>query len=160
GGSGIEVTGSRGERVIVLPRVPFDPAALFIVLFGAVFAGVAIIALAAVFGDLPIKVSGSRIGLGIIASLFVVIGVAIAALPILGAWAGEGVGGGGDAIAFSTRLLGRRAGVTRIPRRDIKEVDLREDVLAHRTGGGATEEVFVLSDHAIARIGRDLTPDG
>jgi hypothetical protein len=160
-GSGIDVAGPRGERVILLPRVPFQPAGLFLVLFGAGFGGFALLVLAAALGAVSMKVSGSRLGLGVIASVFTLIGLVIAALPFLAASARQEVREAGDDLVFSTRLLGRRVGAKRIARREIEEIDVRPDALAHQLGGGSVrDEVFVRSDRAIARIGRELTPEG
>jgi len=147
--------------VILLPRVPFQPAGLFLVLFGAGFGGFALLVLAAALGAVSMKVSGSRLGLGVIASVFTLIGLVIAALPFLAASARQEVREAGDDLVFSTRLLGRRVGAKRIARREIEEIDVRPDALAHQLGGGSVrDEVFVRSDRAIARIGRELTPEG
>jgi hypothetical protein len=58
---------------------------------------------------------------------------------------------------FEARLLGRRVGVKQFARREIEEIDVRQDAPPHQARAAVVkEEVFVRSDHTIARIGREL----
>jgi hypothetical protein len=155
-GSRIETTPGPTGRIIVIPPLGLHPVIILLSLFGLAFAGFALLALAAASGVVPMKVTGSRELLAVMAVIFVVVGLAIAIAPLAGAFARERIEDGGDHLFFSILIAGRSTRRRMIRKAAIEKVDLRSNTASQRTAG---RELFVRSNDEVIILGRDLDED-
>jgi hypothetical protein len=181
-GSAIRVSGYEGSRTVLLPPLGFSGGLIVLVLFGGVFAGVGGLFMLAKVGlyteltghTVTVKESSAAAG-WVISSLFMVVGLGIATLSIVGSYGREQIQETGGALVTSFLVFGHPLRVRRIQKTDVEEVDLRADITARRrrtrgvrignvrVGTAAPDrrprqsEVFFRSDKTIVRVGRHLS---
>lgn len=153
GGAGIDLTEGPTGRIILLPRFGWHLGTVFFMFFGLAFGGFALLALSAALGIVPLKVSGSRAAVILISTLFSVIGLGMAAIPILAAGSRQRVEESGDALLFSTSFFGRPRGLKRLRRDRIEGIDIRANTLSSLAEG---KEVVVRGEGRVVILGREL----
>ncbi len=166
---------------ILLPAIGFNAALVLFTLFGAVFAtfgGFFLLVKSGLFMELTgktIAVTESSPGATwIIAPIFLLIGVVIILLGVVGSYGTEEIAERGDWLIYRFLFLGRALRSRDILKKDVEEIDLRSDISArHRSRRGIAiskttiettsrsrasvdNEIMIRSDNQVIRFGKHL----
>jgi hypothetical protein len=180
--SRIRVTGYPGHRAVVLPSLGCNGGMVFLVLFGLVFAAFAVffmLAKSGLYTELTGKgitvTESSPLAGWIISSLFLLIGLGIMMLGVVGSYGIDEIEESGEALIYRFRFLNWPLRSRRVLKREIEEIELRGDISPQRAAlstikvgkfeFGTTPgkmrapvpEVFIRSDKQIFRIGQHLS---
>ncbi len=171
-GTLIRTRSNRGWKEVLLPARGFNGGLVILVIFGGVFAAFGLAAAAAALGVLDMEVQGSEIAMAIVPPVFVLVGLGIIWLGIVGSYKETIVGVVGGELFIEGQAFGRRSGRRAIPLADIESVSVAGDVRSRsRTGvkvevGGMRlgkktyrdreNEIVVCSDRQILRFGSSL----
>ena len=145
---------------------------MFLLLFGGAFAALGIAGFAAVLGIIEMEVQGSEVAIMIVPPVFVLVGLGVIWLGIVGSYKETIVGVVSGELFVEGRAFGRRSGRRAIPLADIESVSVAGDVRSRqRTGvnvdiGGVRlgnkkyrdreDEIVVRADQKILRFGSSL----
>ena len=165
----------------LLPAAGFNAGLVVFTLFGAVFAGFGgffLLVRSGLFMELTgktVRVTESSPGATwIIAPIFLLIGIAIILLGVVGSYGTEEIAEQGDRLIYRFSFLGRALRSREIPKNEIEEIALRRDISArHRSRRGVTiggttvetrsrsrapvgNEIMIRSDDQLIRFGKDL----
>lgn len=171
-GTVIKTRSNRGWKEVLLPAAGFNGGLVFLVIFGGAFAAFGITALAVVLGIIDMEVQGSMVAMAIVPPVFVLVGLGVIWLGIVGSYRETIVGVAGGELFMEGLAFGKRSGRRSIPLADIESVSVAGDVRSrHRTGvnvdiGGVRlgrkkyrereDEIVVRADQKILRFGGSL----
>ncbi len=153
-----ELINERGLQTIILPRrrtsASMVAEAVMVMIFSAGFMLLGVGAVSSMLTGYPV-IEGSRLGLWIIAPLF--IGVALAAFLIITTrtWGREWLQISADELVFGTLKYGRIWRKIRVRREGIREIDIKQYEGLRRK----IRTVTILTDRRTLRIGQTLEPD-
>ena len=171
-GTVIKARSNRGWKEVLLPAPGFSGGLVFLVMFGGAFAMLGLTGLLAVLGLIDMEVQGSRAAVMIVPPVFVLAGLGIVWLGVVGSFSETIIGAANGELFMERFAFGRRSGRRAIPLAEIESVSVAGDVRSrNRTGvsvdvGGMRlgrkryrereDEIVVRSDEKILRFGSSL----
>lgn len=171
-GTVIKTRSNRGWKEVLLPAPGFNRGLVFLVLFGGAFAALGTAVLLAVLGIIDMEVQGSEAAMAIVPPVFVLVGLGVIWLGVVGSYKETIVGVASGELFIEGLAFGKRSGRRAIPLADIESVSVAGDVRSrHRTGvnvkiGGMRlgnrkyrereDEIVVRADQKILRFGSSL----
>jgi len=177
-GSSVLFDRQTGPATIVLPPVGFNVGTVFLLLFGLAWSAFSGFALLAAAGLIDVKVTGSVAAIWIVGSVFLLIGLGICAIGIVGSYAREVIHDNGDGITFSVRFLGWEMRRRTLPKSEVEEIDLQASTTSRRRGrgrlringvdigrlgsskkGSTPRQIVVRTDRRIVRLANNLDPE-
>jgi hypothetical protein len=164
-----------GASRIALPPSGISLGAFLMVLFGLAFAAFGTLALLAVSGIWDVPFEGSRATAWGLGGVFVLVGLGIVVLALVGSFGREVVHEEPGVLVYRIEFLGRSIRRVPLPKREIERVARVSATKAHRGGAAARvggvqvgvtsragevpHEVQIRSDRRIVRLGAGLRPD-